>query len=473
MDPVHISQLLEATRGESAGAGSDFSFTRVCIDSRELKKGDVFWAIKGATHDGHQFVSDVIKKGAVACVVERRKAKGIKGPLVLVDDTLAALGDFARWYRHQHESLLIGVTGSVGKTTTREMIYAVLSERHSGIQSIKNYNNEVGVPLSLLQLKADDEFGVFEMGAARVGDIRALCEVACPEVGVITKIAPAHLASFGSLDQVFQGKGELLDALPPHGFAVIGGDDERMRQLQSRAQCNTIFVGEKPDNQIRATEIDVQPKKLRFTVDRRKYDVPVTGRQYLTAALCAIAVAREIGMEAGAIAAGFQNFKGQPGRSQVVQVGPWTIIDDTYNASPASMQAACVCLAELHSKSQKLFIAGDMLELGKEAARLHGELGNEIAQHKFDHVLLFGDHAEEVARGAIARGMASQQIGCFQELDALFAILDCWLERGDTVLVKGSRSMQMERVVEWIKQRHHQEKQEKKQPARAGTRAVA
>jgi UDP-N-acetylmuramoyl-tripeptide--D-alanyl-D-alanine ligase len=366
--------------------------------------------------------------------------------------------ELARWYRQQWETMVIGVTGSVGKTTTREMIHAVLSVGHQGLRSERNFNNEVGLPLSLLELGPAHEFGVIEMGAARIGDIRRLCEIACPEVGVITRVGKAHLETFGSLEAIYDGKCELLDALPHHGFAVVAGDDEAMRarvmrNRTVRAACPVIFVGEKSDNQVRATDVEFQPGKLQFVVDRYKFELPAPARHYLTAALCALAVAREIGMQAEAIAEGFRRFVGAPGRCLVEQAGNCTIIDDTYNANPLSMQAACLCLSDWPGAGHKLLIVGDMLELGVETRKSHQELGACVAAASVDRLLAFGDNAGEVSRGALHAGMRPHFIAECHELDALLTVLDCWLEPGDVVLVKGSRGMRMERVVQWLKQR--------------------
>lgn len=460
MESLHFSQLLDGTHGTPRGvADEDVSFSRLCTDSREAKRGDIFWAIRGEKQDGHDFAAEALKKGAALVVVDQAHAEQINGPSLVVENTLTALQDLARWYRHQREALVIGVTGSVGKTTTKDMIHTVLSARHSGVKTQHNFNNEIGLPLSLLGMAADDEFGVFEMGAARVGDIRALCETACPEVGVITKIGPAHLQSFGSVDNIYLGKGELLDSLPSHGFAVIGGDDDRMRDLASRCSCPVIFVGEKSGNTIRATNVEVRPEKLIFTVDRKRYEVPATGRHYLTAALCSVAVAREIGMDAGAIAAGLQKFVGEAGRSRAEKCGDWTIIDDTYNANPTSMLAACCVLQEWPTPNKRIMVTGDMLELGAEASALHVELGSCVAHAHVDRLLSLGRHAADVAKGAQSEGMSVHSLAACEELDPLLTVLDCWLEPGDVILVKGSRGMQMERVIAWLKKRvppdHH------------------
>jgi UDP-N-acetylmuramoyl-tripeptide--D-alanyl-D-alanine ligase len=472
MDPVPLTKLLAATRGETARVkDDDLVLRRVSVDSRTLQAGDLFWALRGTTHDGHHFVAEALRRGALACVVERRHAAPLKGPLVLVDDTLRSLGEFACWYRQQSEALIIGVTGSVGKTTTREMLHAVLSAGHRGLRSERNFNNEVGLPLSLLEMGADDEYAVFEMGAARIGDIRKLCEIACPEVGVITRIGKAHLATFGSLEAIYQGKCELLEALPHHGFAVVAGDDDRLRARASRAACPVIFVGERPDNQLRATAVDFTAGRLQFEVDRRKYELPVPARHYLTAALCALAVAREIGMDPDAVAEGFRRFVSPPGRCLVEQAGSCTIIDDTYNANPLSMQAACLCLKDWPGQGHKLLIVGDMLELGTETQKSHRDLGACVAANRVDRLLAFGENAGDVSWGALHAGMRPHIVAECHEMDALLTVLDCWLEPGDVVLVKGSRGMRMERVVHWLRQRGKESRKEHTVPRAA--RAVA
>jgi UDP-N-acetylmuramoyl-tripeptide--D-alanyl-D-alanine ligase len=453
MQPVPFADLLAATRATATGfAGAAPTIRRICTDSRTLQAGDLFWAIRGKTHDGHDYVGAALRRGAVGSVVERSQASHVAGPLIQVDDTLRALGDFARSYRLQRDTMVIGITGSVGKTTTREMVYSVLSARHTGLRSSQNFNNEVGLPLSLLDLGDGDEFGILEMGATHVGDIRRLCEIACPEAAVLTKIGPAHLETFGSVEQIYKGKGEILESLPAHGFAVIPGDDAAMRAMARRAPCQVIFVGENPENQVRATNVAFQPGRLRFSVDGREFEVSVPARHYLTAALSALAVAREIGMDDAAIDAGFRQFTGIPGRCQVEQIGLCTLIDDTYNASPLSMQAACLCLRDWPASGNRLLIAGDMLELGHDSARCHEELGTCVAGTRIDRLLAFGDQASHVAGGALRAGMKKHTVADCHDLDALLSVLDCWLGAGDVVLVKGSRGMRMERVVHWLKQ---------------------
>lgn len=452
MELVPLTDLASAIRGTAHSLPAGSATQRVRTDSRSVEAGDLFWALPGTKHDGHDFVDDARRRGAVACVVRRDRATAVAGSTVAVDDTLTALGEFAHWYRSQREALVIGVTGSVGKTTTREMIHSVLSARHAGVRSRQNFNNEIGLPLSLLDLGQNDEFGVFEMGAARLGDIDKLCQIASPEVGVLTRIGPAHLATFGSLENIYRTKGELLEALPARGFAVVCGDDEPMRSLAGRATCNVIFAGERPDNHVAATDVEFRPGHLKFCVDRQHYELAAPARHYLTAALCALAVGREIGIDSAAIAEGFRAFRGAPGRCHVEQTGAWTLIDDTYNASPLSMQAACACLRDWPASGRRLLVTGDMLELGDASPKCHTELGECVATTQIDRLLALGEQADQVAWGAMRAGMRRHNVAGCRDIDALCAVLDCWLEPGDVVLVKGSRGMHMERVVKWIKE---------------------
>jgi UDP-N-acetylmuramoyl-tripeptide--D-alanyl-D-alanine ligase len=468
MDPVRLSQLVAATRGSAPALTSGHrDFDRIELDSREVQPGDVFWAMRGERQDGHNFVGEAFERGAAACVVEHIHGIEAHNALIQVDDTRNALRDFAHWYRRRQDVLVVGVTGSVGKTTTREMVHAVLGASHHGIRSRENFNNEIGLPLTLLDIDDGHEFAVLEMGARRIGDIQALAHIAEPEVGVITTIAPAHLETFGSLQGVAQGKGELFEALPAHGFAVMSGDDESLQPVARRAACRVIRVGMGRDNDVRTTGIEVSPRGLSFQVDGHWYETPAMGRHMLIPALCALAIGREVGMDADAIAAGLRNLELPPGRCRSERCGAWTVIDDTYNASPASMRAACELLRDWPGANKKLLIVGDMLELGESVADFHRELGDRAVRAKVDRLLAFGPHAGCVVSGARDAGLPTHCVAECHDLDSLLAVLDCWLAPGDVALVKGSRGMRMERVVEWFRQRSQELADEQARPTRA------
>lgn len=448
-----------AVGGRVVGADAEVWFDGISVDSRTIRNGEAFWALRGEQHDGHDHISEAQQRGAVLCVAEENRLDHITGPTLLVPSTLTALGEWARWTRQQCDALVMGVTGSVGKTTTRELIYSALSGQFQGIRSQRNYNNEVGLPLTLLDLRRDHEFAVLEMGAGKIGDIRRLAEIAQPEIGVVTAIALAHVKGFGGEREIIQGKGELLESLPRGGFVVLPGDDPKLRGMAARAACPVLFVGEHENNHLRATEIVARRDCLSFTVDHHRYEVPITGPHNLSNVLCAVAIAREVGLRASVIEEGLRTFRPVAGRSCVMRLGPWTVVDDTYNANPGSMAAACRLLTEIDfgNVNKRLLIVGDMLELADEAIPAHRRLGEEAVRAGVDRLLACGDHAADVMDGAMHAGMTSHHMAGCSELDPLLAVLDCWLEASDVLLVKGSRRMRMERVIEWLRERAAQE----------------
>ena len=454
MERFSLRDLMQVTEGRLRNVDfADARFDRISIDSREIRPGDVFWALKGENHDGHDFTKEAWERNARLCVISADRSDSVSGPSLIVDETLTALGRFARWHRGRFDALVIGVTGSVGKTTTRELIYAALSGQFHGIRSRKNFNNLIGLPLSLLDLDPSHEFAVMEMGASQIGDIHELCNLARPEVGVVTAIGPAHLQSFGSLEAIIQTKGELLEELPSTGFAVLPGDEIALRQMADRAPCSVIFVGQGDHNQIRATNIEVHSGSLRFHCEGQDFDIPVNGRHTLSNALCAIALGLDIGISTQNLAVGMAKFTPAPGRGGMVQIGPWTVIDDTYNASPLSVAASCRLLNEIvvPGAGQRLLVLGDMRELGSSAVFEHERIGDLAAELRVDRLLVCGEYAGDVARGAKRSGMKAHQIAATNDTETLLAILDCWLEPSDLLLVKGSRSTKMERVIDWLK----------------------
>jgi UDP-N-acetylmuramoyl-tripeptide--D-alanyl-D-alanine ligase len=454
MEHVTLSQLLSATGGRAVDFdGISVGFDSIALDSRNVQPGDLFWAVAGEQHDGHAFVASAFDSGASAAVVRDDCALKFCGPSITVPDTLKALWDFAKSYREAREALIVGVTGSFGKTTTRALIHSILNEQFTGVQSPRNFNNHFGVPLSLLEIEDDDEFAVLEFGASGVGEIYPLAELAAPEIGIITGIGPAHLSGFGSEQRILAAKTELLESLPSNGLAILAGDDSRLCKLAGQVACRTILVGEGTQNDIRATHVDADRKWLGFRVDSDEFELHVTGRHYLTAALCAVAVGREVGLDSKQIAAGLESFITPPGRCQLQSIGPWTVIDDTYNSNPVSMQAALHVLRDWRTVGRKLLVVGDMLELGERSAAYHRQLGADAASAGVDYLLAHGQQAEQVIWGAADEGMNKYCMAECEKIDAMLAVLNCWLEPGDVILVKGSRGMRMERVIERLQQR--------------------
>ncbi len=452
MPTYSISDLLTAVGGQAINVSSPTtSFDRIVTDSRTVRPGDVFWAIGGVVHDGHHYITEAARRGAVACVIELDRVTQPIVPVVSVDDTRLALTHFAAWHRNQLDTLVLGVTGSVGKTTTRHLLHTVLSQRFAGIESPRNFNNEIGVPLSVLEITSDHEFAALEFGASRAGEIRQHCRMARPEIGLLTRIAPAHLDDFGDIDTISRTKGELLEALPSAGFAVLNGDDDRVRHLALRADCPTILVGERPHNDFIASRVTTTNTHITFRVDGCDFSLPATGRHHLTSALMTVAVAREVGLSTNEIITGFEKFEPVDGRCRTLSIGEWTIIDDTYNASPASMEAACDLLSHWQGRGHRVLVIGDMLALGDESRSYHEQLGERISASGIDRLIAWGTDARHVADRAHAAGMDAGCIGACADPSTLSMLLDMWLEPEDVVLVKGSRGMQMERVIEQLK----------------------
>ncbi len=451
MPRATLQDLIVATGGRPSGevrAGDAVGTVRT--DSRQVAPGDCFWALPGSSLNGHDFCGEAIRRGAACCVVEEDRPALAGHPLITVASSPAALASFARWHRQSCDAMVIGVTGSVGKTTTRSMLHAVLSGRFAGTQSPANFNNHVGVPLSLLEIKPHDEFAVIELGASGVGEIAALAGIARPEAGIITAVGPAHLERFGSLAAIEQAKGELAEAIPEDGFVVLNGDDPRVRAMAGRARCRTILVGEGPHNDLRPDLVQVATNLLTLTLGDTAFRLAVTGRQHVAAALASIAVAREIGLSDAEIASGLERFQPVGGRCRPMKVGPWTVIDDTYNASPTSMAAACDLLKDWQGPGRRWLVVGDMLELGPDSPEFHRQLGRRAARSNIDGLIAVGPQAGDTIAAAREAGMSAGQLAVCKDFATVFLHLDCWLTPGDVVLIKGSRGMRMEQVIEQL-----------------------
>jgi UDP-N-acetylmuramoyl-tripeptide--D-alanyl-D-alanine ligase len=421
---------------------------RIVTDSRELTKGDTFWGLAGTRFNGAAFAEEAFSRGAAGAVVGKYVQPWPGCYSLQVDDAGQALHELARWNRRRMAGRVVAVTGSVGKTTARQMIHAVLGRTLAGSASPKNFNNHFGLPLSMLAIEPSDDFAVLELAANGPGEIARLAELCQPQIGVITRIGDAHLAGFGSAEAVAEAKAELLAALPEDGWAVLSGDDPRLRRLADHTRARIVWVGRGLDNDLAATGVRSHGGTLRFTVDRTEMTVGAWGRHHLTAALAAVAVGRIFGLGDAGIAEGLSRFQPPPSRCQIRRVGEATLIDDTYNASPVAMRAALELLRDFDAPGRRVVVCGDMRELGPASAQLHEQLGDEIVSVcGADWLVACGDYAHLVVAGARAAGMPRERTTACRRVEDLLEHFPVELRAGDVMLVKGSRALAMERLV--------------------------
>lgn len=451
MQPIKAGEVLHAVRGELLAGDLSSKITGVSTDTRTIKDGDLFFALVGESSDGHKFLADALSKGASGVVVSKKvEARQLA---IRVADTLIALGDLAAYYRSQFSPDLIGVTGSVGKTTTREMIAAVVAARGPVLKSQGNFNNEIGVPLTLFELDSKHKTAVIEMAMRGPGQIAYLAKMARPSIGVITNIHMSHIEVLGSLDAIADAKGELLDYLPLDGSAILNVDDEYFLHLKDRANCRVISFGESPSADIRAVSAGIDSKgccTFKVLTPRGEFDVRihVPGEHNIKDALAAIAVGEVLEIDHQFTQEALAGFKAPEKRSNVVPARRgFVVVDDTYNASPASTHSALKTIKLMEGK-RKIAVLGDMLELGDHAPEEHLKLGKAAFETGVDMLIVVGELAKLIARGAIDAGMPVSSVLEFEDSWLAAKELADKLQERDVVLVKGSRSMKMERVVE-------------------------
>ena len=454
---ISLNELLKVTGGEVGNntKGHQVDARGISIDSRTIKKGNLFVAIPGERYDGHQFVIDAQNKGASLVIiskekinqVEKKKLKEI--PVVLVKDTKKALREIAFWHRNKFEVPTVAVTGTNGKTTTKDMITEVLSSKFKVLKSIKSYNNLIGLPLTLFELDSDTQVLVLELGMSSPGEIGILTKTAKPNIGVITNIGPAHLESMESLEKIAQAKFELLENMPSSHISVLNADDEFLAERIKNSREKTISFAIKNEADFKANELTTSDEGyIGFKVNGKlNINLRLLGEHNVYNALAAFAVGSLLGVDELKIKESLERYTPSELRMELNQIGNIRVINDSYNANPVSMANALKTLKQMKGEGRKIAVLGDMLELGKKTFDYHFKLGRSVAEFRIDLLLTVGKHSSVIGQGAKEHGVNSEKIFAFDDNEKVSAYLIENLKDGDLVLIKGSRKMKLEEVV--------------------------
>lgn len=463
-----LGDIIQATIGTDTGGmpGGDRPIRDVAIDSRQAGPDCLFVGLKGETVDGSDFADDAIAKGAAAVIVSRAPARAaqvctpgtapaaITPPIaIVVPDTLWTLQELAAYWRRRVNVRVVGVTGSVGKTVTKELTASILSRRYATLRNEGNLNNEIGLPLTLLKVTPKTEYAVLEMGMYALGEIARLAEIARPSVGVVTNVEPVHLERLGSIERIAQAKAELVQALPADGVAILNGDDPRVRAMATLTKARLFTYGLSPDCDLYATDVESQGLegirfRLHYRGDAIHARAALLGTHSAHTALAATAVALNEGLSWQEIMAGLMDVSAQLRLIATPAIRGALLLDDTYNASPKSTIAALNLLAEL--KGRRIAVLGDMLELGA----LEDEGHRKVARRAIEVVsrlIAVGRRGRIIGEEALACGMSPEDVVIVENNAQAIGILSDWIQEGDIILVKGSRGMHMEDIVQALR----------------------
>lgn len=458
---LSAGEILKATGGTPLRGPSDWSCRGISTDTRTLREGNLFIALAGETFDGHDYLAAAAGRGASGLLIRRGAAEKLAAlahdlPVIGVLDTLRALGDIAHDWRERFSIPVAAITGSSGKTTTKEMLASIASRSRNILTTEGNFNNLIGLPLTLLRMRPEQQLAIVEMGTNSPGEIARLAVIAAPDVGLITNIGPAHLEGLGSLEAVREEKGELFQVMAGRGTAVINQDDPAIGVLAKRWRGNRVSFGLRNGADVTAREIEkAGPAGVRFQLVIDGVGRPVRlsspGGHNVINALAAAAAARALGLDQHTIAEGLAAFCPVPGRTEIRSLGNGAfLIIDAYNANPASVREALKTLQELQGAGRSFAILGDMLELGERAEEWHEGIGTLLAETGAEAVFLKGTLIRAMAAAAIRGGLPAEKIVFFDEPEQVIARLRSQLKKDDWILIKGSRKMKMERIAEEI-----------------------
>ncbi|HEX2944614.1 MAG TPA: UDP-N-acetylmuramoyl-tripeptide--D-alanyl-D-alanine ligase [Clostridia bacterium] len=438
--------------GKASGTCGDIVITGISTDSRKIEAGDLFIPLIGENFDGHDYIAGAFEKGATVALSQKPILDFPGKVVVTVDNTLKALQDLAALYRSRFSIPFTGITGSVGKTSTKEMVACALGTRYNVLKNEGNLNNEIGVPLTVFRLDESHEAAVVEMGMSGFGEINALTAIVRPKVGIITNIGISHIEKLGSRQNILKAKLEILEGLQPDGLLILNGDDPLLSGVKGLLKVRTVSYGMNEGVDYQAVNVCSRGINgidfdIRIRTGEYKVHVPAPGVHNVYNALAAIAAGLELSVPMEDIIGGIAQFKAGKMRMDIICGNGLTVINDAYNASPQSVKAALEVLGEMDS-TRRIAVLGDMLELGEWSEQAHTQTGADAAAIRLDYLVTVGKNAAHIAEGATAAGFPADHTVSFSSNSDALEFLSGMLKPGDTVLVKGSRGMKMEEIVQ-------------------------
>jgi len=461
MESIYLNEVIRGVRGRCVKDSADIRLSGICTDSRKVKKGDLFIALIGENFDGHNFIKTAVEKGSEAVIASKAVDKEPAVPLIMVDDTAQALLDLAGFYRQRFREPVIAVTGSVGKTSTKDMISAVLSAKLQVHKTAGNFNNNIGLPLTIFQFEKNHDVMVVEMGMRGFGEIRSLTKVARPSIAVITNIGISHLERLGSQGNILRAKMEVVEGLGEKGILMLNGNDPLLSSVTKNLSAylpenfpkesleKIVYVAVEKEADYTAYDlINLGEEGVSFKVklkgEEYQFHIPAVGEHNVSNALFGIACGMELGLSPEEVVSGVGSYHSEKLRCDILEREGIKFINDSYNASPDSMKAALNILAKLAQGKRSVAIIGNIFELGDMAGPGHFQVGKMCRELNVDFTAIIGENAQDVAQGISDK----EKYRIFKNHEEIVDYLKGYLKKGDVVLIKGSRGMRMEKILE-------------------------
>lgn len=454
MEQLTIKEIEEATGGALLSEDENVIIDSISTDSRTMESQTLFVPLKGETNDGHDYIDMAISNGAKAILTEKKGTFPSDVSVILVEDTTKALGMLAKYYLAKMQVKVVAVTGSVGKTSTKEMVAAVLSKKFRVVKTKGNFNNHIGLPKTVFTLTKEDEIAVLEMGMNHFGEIDYLADIAQPDVAAITNIGVSHIENLGSREGILKAKMEVDDHLKAGGKLVLNADNDLLQSVIPSVSDHVLTYSiENQSAMYVAKNIEISKGSISFSVEvsNRVYQpvIYALGEYHVYNALCALAIGRYFGMDMAEIVDGIASFENAAMRMSIEKKGDYTFIVDCYNAAPDSMEAAIKVLSDYEGE-RKVAVLGDMMEMGEFAPAFHEKVGHIVAQQSIDVLVTIGSRAEYIARGAISEKMRPQNIHSFLTIEEFIEAYPHIVKKSDVILLKASRAMTFEKILSYI-----------------------